>query len=105
MAVWNPNRNPNHYPAHWHGIITAKPGKYILATTLDPKEPRRLMNKFNAFKACLRNHPLHESAQALAKRNTMCSTEISPAGIAICVTITWAGRLAAVIEEQLYDAM
>lgn len=102
MTTWNPNRNPNHYPAHWHGIITAKPGRYILATTTDPKEPKRLMNKFNAFKACLRNHPLHESTQALAKRNVRASVETSQAGIAVCITISWARELTSLLEKQVF---
>lgn len=102
MAVWNPNRNPNHFPAHWHGIITAKPGRYILATTEDSGEPKRLMNRFNAFKACLRNHPLHESGQALDKRLVRLSVEESKGVFAVCVTVSWAGEFVSAIEQALH---
>lgn len=64
--LFKPNRDPNKYPASWHDAIR-KPSAIgsVVAEGLEAREVELARKKFNAFKACLRAHPLHPTAQAL----------------------------------------
>ena len=67
MPLWKPSKDPNLYPARWHEVLRALPGRYYLGDwplVAAVREQRR----FNAFKACLRAHPGHPTAKALAAR-------------------------------------
>lgn len=101
MPIWNVNRNPDKYPAVWHSIVQSSPGKRLLDIVETPEEVLRLKNKFNAFKACLRNHPLHPTTAALAKRTLRLSVETLEGKHSVWVTINWSGDIVRLIEEQL----
>lgn len=101
MTTWNPNRDPNKYPAAWHSVLQGPPGRRLLVMTTDTSELRRTQNKFNAFKASLRNHPLHQTAQALAKRRVRLTVETLGAEHSLWAVTSWSDNLVSLIEAQL----
>lgn len=67
MPLWKPSKDPNTYPAHWHTVLRALPGRYYLGAwpVVDALREQR---RFGAFTACLRAHPEHPTAKSLAAR-------------------------------------
>lgn len=80
MAQWNPNKNPNEYPLAWHRYLMQGEGLYIMLQGVGHTVGNRERKKFNAFKASLRKHPLHETSRALSKLTTRISLEPDVAG-------------------------
>ena len=80
MTLWKANRNPDKYPAAWHSALRAQPGLFMLGMSWDVKELELLQRKFNAFKATLRTHGPHPTAQALAKRKCRMTIEVTEGG-------------------------
>lgn len=67
MPLWKPSKDPSTYPARWHELLRALPGRYHLITC-KPEEVIREQRRFGAFTACLRAHPDHPTAKSLAAR-------------------------------------
>lgn len=65
MALWNPNRIPDKYPTLFHqaatNTLTSMP--ILLAVTPKRGQADHQRKRFNAFKATLRNYPLHPTSQ------------------------------------------
>lgn len=69
MPLWKPSKDPSTYPARWHELLRALPGRYHLITIIcSPEAVRREQRRFGAFTACLRAHPDHPTAKSLAAR-------------------------------------
>lgn len=75
MSIWKPSRSPELYLATWHQAIRSPEKTCFLAFAGDSKEAFLIQRKFNAFRACLRAHPQHPTAQALAKYDVRLSFE------------------------------
>lgn len=107
MSAWNPNRNPDKYLASWHKLLRRPPGRYALARAEDAKEARKLQNRFNAFKASLRNHPLHPTAQELSRRSARVTVEDLTAtelgGFCLWVETRWADSFTDSLLEALHN--
>lgn len=101
MPTWKPGRNPDKYPATWHDILRDKPGQRLLALVASKEEVRRTANKFNAFKASLREHPLHETARALNARHVRLSVEPAGKEFAVWVKTRWAAEILDLLAGQL----
>lgn len=101
MTMWKPGRNPDKYPATWHEIVLGPPGTRLLAVVERESQVRTMQNKFNAFKACLRTHPLHPTTQALGKRKLRVGSEWSDRGFSVWVRVSWAGDTIELIRKQL----
>ena len=103
MSTWNPNRNPDVFLAFWHELITRQPGRYALARVEDQRSAKRLQNKFNAFKASLRAHPLHPTTQELAKRTIRVTVEpLEYGGLCLWVETKWAGKFADTLLKAIH---
>ena len=105
MSYWNPNRSPDVFPARWHEILKERPGLFLVEMSDDPAFIKRSALKFNALKACLRNHPLHVTTGYLKHRNYRLSKESHGNKHSLWVTITWADEYIKSVEQALYDAM
>ena len=103
MPTWKPGRDPNKYPATWHAIIKDKPGQRLLALVTTKEEVRRTANKFNAFKASLREHPLHETTRALNARHVRLSVEPAGKEFAVWVKTRWAQEVLGLLTGQLSE--
>ena len=101
MPTWKPGRNPDKYPATWHAILQDSPGQRLLALVSSREEVRRTANKFNAFKASLREHPLHKTAQALKTRHVRLSVEPAGKEFAVWVKTRWAAEVLDLLAGQL----
>ena len=91
MAIWNPRRNPNKFPAVWHSALMAPPGEHLLAIVGigDDIEVKRLRYRFAAFKASLRAHPSSETAKRLALLSTVIKTESSATQTSVWLETKW----------------
>ena len=105
MSTWNPNRSPDVFPARWHEILRLKPGYYMVEMSDDFTYIKRCALKFNALKACLRNHPLHATTEFLKHRQYRLSKESHGTKHSLWVTITWADEYIKSVEQALYNAM
>lgn len=105
MPTWKPGRNPDKYPATWHDILRDKPGQRLLALVASKEEVRRTANKFNAFKASLREHPLHETTKALNARHVRLSVEPAGKEFAVWVKTRWATEILDLLAGQLDEGM
>ena len=101
MPTWKPGRNPDKYPATWHAILQDTPGQRLLALVSSKEEVRWTANKFNAFKASLREHPLHKTAQALKTRHVRLSVEPAGPEFAVWVKTRWAAEVLDLLAGQL----
>lgn len=72
MPQWNPSKDPELFPAQWHGIVKSQTGTYMLGAGLTISGVKALRNKWAAFRACLKAHPKHPSAQAQALKSFRC---------------------------------
>lgn len=62
MVLWNPNRSPDKYPHLWHMALYT-PGWCVLDVVDTLTQANHQRKRFNAFKACVRNYPLHKTAR------------------------------------------
>ena len=90
MTTWNPSKDPRTFPASWHDIIRQGPGAYRLCVEETEAKARKVMYKFNAFKASLRFHPPHPTARALRDRKITLGLKPAPGGIGVWVGVKWA---------------
>lgn len=104
MSTWNPNRNPDKYLAAWHELLRRPPGRYALARAADAQEARKLQNRFNSFKASLRNHPLHPTAQELSRRTARVTVEaLEYGGHCLWLETRWADNFTDSLLEALHN--
>lgn len=64
MALWNPKRSPDKYPIAYHEAVTTI-GCHLIAVVDTLTQANHQRKRFNAFKACLRNYPLHRSSRLI----------------------------------------
>lgn len=104
MPQWNPSRNPDNYPATWHSIIKQPPGKHLFLAVKSPVAFRKLTKKFSAFRACLRAHPAHPTAQALVARAFRLEADHKSSGeVIVYAIIHWADELINAVIEGLHQ--
>ena len=103
MPTWNPNRNPDKFPARWHAVLRESPGLYLVEMSDDPAHIKRCAFKFNLLKACLRKHPLHKTTEAMSKREYRLSKETYGEMHSLWVTVTWAEEFLRSVEEALLE--
>ena len=65
MGLWNPNRLPDKYPVLFHQAVTNTYFQVpvLLTITETRSQADHQRKRFNAFKATLRNYPLHLTSQ------------------------------------------
>lgn len=64
MALWNPNKSPDKYPELFHFAATnLTPTVIAIRETRSQADHQR--KRFNAFKASVRNYPLHRTARII----------------------------------------
>lgn len=103
MPKWNPKRNPDKYPGAWHEIVRAAPGRYLVLNAADEKEAKDFMYKFNAFKACLRTHSLHQTAFALKEKQIRLEVEREKEMVFVWANVSRKGKLLELLEKAMQD--
>lgn len=94
MSTWNPAKNPDRFLAFWHELVKAAPGRHLLAFAGSVKEANAIRNKFGAFKACLKAHPLHASTKELRKKRFRAEIVLADDGAYVYVRSEYADEFA-----------
>ena len=103
MPTYNPKRSPEMYPARWHEVVTAKPGRHLVLVVETEAEYRRIQRKFESFRASLRVHYQHPTAKAAHGKATRLTAEKTAGGWEVWATVTFTSATLAAMITNLND--